>query len=58
MVRMWQRRVEQQIILPAFDAYRWGGLSRGPWSHSDSESDGESQMNDIKQCLNGCIAGG
>jgi glutathione S-transferase len=23
-VRMWQRRVEQQIILPAFDAYRWG----------------------------------
>ena len=36
MVRMWQRRVEQQIILPAFDAYRWGGLSRGPWSHSDS----------------------
>ena len=23
-VRMWQRRVEQQIILPSFDAYRWG----------------------------------
>jgi len=22
-VRMWQRRVEQQIILPSFDAYRW-----------------------------------
>jgi glutathione S-transferase len=21
--RMWQRRVEQQIILPLFDAYRW-----------------------------------
>jgi glutathione S-transferase len=22
--RMWQRRVEQQIILPLFDSYRWG----------------------------------
>ena len=22
--RQWQRRVEQQIILPIFDGYRWG----------------------------------
>jgi hypothetical protein len=67
-VRMWQRRVEQQIILPSFDAYRWSVFRcylrhdacwqepepRAPFSRFDSHVSGNQRSSNALSSIDRC----